>query len=73
MEPQQLHRPSIDEAPPIILPTEVEALIKKLDYSKAPSEDKITGGVLQDSGEASVNLFTPLFNKCLLLHQVPKA
>ena len=27
MEPQQLHRPSMDDAPPIIQPAEVEALI----------------------------------------------
>ena len=45
MEPQQPHRPSMDEAPPIILPAEVEALIKKLECSKAPGEDNITGGV----------------------------
>ena len=67
IEPQQPHKPSMDDAPPVILPTEVEALIKKLDHSKAPGEENITGGVLQDSGEAVVNLLTWLFNKCLQL------
>ena len=63
----------MDDAPPVILPAEVEASIKKLDHSKAPGEDNITGGVLQDGGEAIVNLLTWLFNKCLQLCQVPKA
>ena len=43
-EPQQPHRPSMDDAPPVILPAEVEALIKKLHHSKAPGEDNITQG-----------------------------
>ena len=73
MEPQQPHRLAMDDTLPVILPAEVEASIKKLDCSKAPGEDNITGGVLQDSGEAIVNLLTQLFNKCLQLHQVPKA
>ena len=62
----------MDDAPPIILPTEVEAWIKELDHSNAPGEDSITGCVLQDGREAVVNLLTQLFNKCLQLHQVPK-
>ena len=52
-EPQQPHRLAMDDAPPIILPTEVEALIKKLDHSKAPGEDNITGGVIQEFGSCS--------------------
>ena len=63
----------MDDAPSAILPAEVEALIKKLDHSKAPGEDNITGGVLQDGREAIVNLLTWLFNKCLQPFQVPKA
>ena len=51
----------MDDAPPDILPAEVEALIKELDHSKAPGEDNITGGVLQDGREAIVNLLTHLF------------
>ena len=58
IEPQQPERPSMDDAPPVILPAEAEALIKKLDHSKAPDEDNITGGVLQDGGEAIANLLT---------------
>ena len=73
IEPQQPYTPSMDDASPVILPAEVEALIKKLDHTKAPGEDNITGGILQDGGEAIVNLCTQLFNKYLQLHQVPKA
>ena len=35
-----------------------EFQLKKLDCSKASGEDNITGGVLQDVGEAVVNLLT---------------
>ena len=38
-EPQQPHRPAMDNAPPVVLPTNVQALIKKLDHSKAPGEE----------------------------------
>ena len=58
MEPQQPHRLALDEAPPVILPGEIKASIKKLDCSMAPGEDNITGSVLQNSGEAIVNLLT---------------
>ena len=71
-EPQQPHTLVTDDAPPVILPTEVETLIKKLDHSNTPGEDNITGGVLQHGGEAILNLLTHIFNKCLQLHQVPK-
>ena len=72
VEPQQPHRPSTDDAPPIILPAEVGSLIKKLDHSKAPGENNITDGVLQDGREAIVNLLTWLFNKCLQLCKFQK-
>ena len=48
----------MDDAPPVILPAEVEAAIKKLGHSKVPGEDNITGGVPQEGGEAVVNLLT---------------
>ena len=73
MDTMEPHSPVMDDALPVILPTEVEASIKKLDYSKAPGEDNITGGVLWDSGQAIGNLPTWLFNKCLQLCQVQKA
>ena len=73
MEPQQPHRLAMDDALPIILPVECEALLKKLDCSKAPSEDNVLGGVLQNGREAIVNFLTSLFNKSLQLCQVPKA
>ena len=72
-EPQQPHRLAVDDTLPIILPAEVEASIKKLDCSKAPGEDNITGDVLQDGGKAIIDLLTRLFNKCLQLHHVLKA
>ena len=49
-EPQQSHRPVMDGTLPIILPTEVEASIKKLDHSMATGEDYITSSVLQNGG-----------------------
>ena len=58
VEPQWPHRLVMDDAPPVILPTEVKASVKKLDHSKAPGKDNITGDVLQDVGEAIVNLLT---------------
>ena len=58
IEPQQPHKPLIDDASPVILPAKFEASIKKLDHSKAPGEGNITGDVLQDGGEALVNLLT---------------
>ena len=57
-EPQQPHRLVMDDAPPVILPAEVEASIEKMDHSKALGEDNITGDVLQDSWEAVVNILT---------------
>ena len=70
-EPQQPHRPGMDSTASAILPIDVEALIKKLDCSKAPGKDNITGSVLQGSGET--NLINWLFNKCLQLCQALKA
>ena len=48
----------MDDAPPVILPAEVEALIKKLNHSKAPGEDNITDGVPPDGRETMVNFLT---------------
>ena len=62
---------SID--PPSILPSEVEASIKILNHNKAPGEDNITGGILQDGGDAMMQGLTDLFNTCLRHRQVPKA
>ena len=55
-EAQQPHRLAMDDALPIILSANVEALMKKLDHSKAPGEENITGVILQDCGEAIVNV-----------------
>ena len=59
--------------PPSILPSEVEASIKRLKRNKALGEDNITGGILQDGGDAMIQVLTDLFNTCLRHHQVPKA
>ena len=52
---------------------EVEASIKRLKHNKALGEDSITGGILQDGGDAKVQILTDLFNTCLHHQQVPKA
>ena len=56
-----------------ILRSEVEASIKRLKRNKAPGEDNITGGILQDGGDAMIQILTDLFNTCLHHQQVPKA
>ena len=56
-----------------ILQSEVEASIKRLKRNKAPGEDNITGGILQDGGDAMIQILTDLFNTCLHHQQVPKA
>ena len=58
--------------PPSILPSEVETSIKGLKCNKAQEEDNITGGILQDGGEALIDL-TDLFSTCRHHRQVPKA
>ena len=59
--------------PPSILPSAVEASIKKLKHNKAPGEDNTTGGILQDGGDAMIQVLTDLFNTFLRHRQVPKA
>ena len=59
--------------PPSILPSEVEASIKRLKCNKTPGEDNFTGGILQDGGEAMIQVLIDLFNTCLHHWQVPKA
>ena len=58
--------------PPSILPSEVEASINRLKCNKAPGEDNITGGILEDWGDAIIQILTDLFNTCLHHRQVPK-
>ena len=55
-----------------ILQSEVEASIKRLKRNKAPGEDNITRGILQDGGDAMIQILTDLFNTCLHHQQVPK-
>ena len=59
--------------PPSILPLEVEASIKRPKCSKAPGEDNMTSGILQDGGDATIQVLTYLFNTCLRHWQFPKA
>ena len=65
-------RPLTIDAPSILL-SEIEALIKRLKRNKAPGEDNITGGVLQDGGDGMIKVLTDLFNTCLRHRQVSKA
>ena len=58
---------------PSILQSEVEASIKRLKRNKTPGEDNITGGILQDGGDAMIQILTDLFNTCLHHQLVPKA
>ena len=59
--------------PPSILLLEVEASIKRLKRNKAPEENNITDGILQDRGDVMIQILTDLFNTCLHHQQVPKA
>ena len=51
---------------------EVEASIKRLKRNKAPGEDNITGGILQDGGDAMIQVLTDLFNTCCIIDRSPK-
>lgn len=62
---------SQDGQPPSILPSEVEAAVRRLKRDKAPGEDNITAGILQDGGEIITEMFTRLFNRCLQEGKVP--
>ena len=59
--------------PPSILLSKVEASIKKLKRNKAPGQDSITNGIVQDGGQDMIQILTDLFNTCLHHQQVPKA
>ena len=56
---------------PPILPSEVRNAIKRLKREKAPGEDNITAGILQDWGELIVKILTKLFNRRVLEGKVP--
>ena len=58
--------------PPSTLPSEVEASIKRLKCNKGLGEDNITGSILQDGGEAMIQVLTDLFNTSVPL-QGPKS
>ena len=47
---------------PPILPSEVRSAINRLKRDKAPEEDNITDGIVQDGGEPIVKILTKLFN-----------
>ena len=68
----QIHNTRI--TPPLpILPTEVNAAIKRLKRNKAPGNDNITADVLKDDGEPIVQMFTNLFNRCLREGKLPNS
>ena len=43
----------------------VETSVKRIKCNKAPEEDNITGDIIQDGGEAKIQVLTDLCNKCL--------
>ena len=59
--------------PSSIIPSEVEASIKRLKCNKAPGEDNITCGILQDGGYAMIQFLIELFKTLLHHRQVPKS
>ena len=59
--------------PASTLPSEVKASIKRLKRNKTLREDNTTGGILQDGGDAMIQILTDLFNTCLHHQQVPKS
>lgn len=65
------HQESSTTTPPNILPSEVKAAINRLKRDKAPGEDNITAGLLQDGGEPVIRELTRLFNRCLTEGKVP--
>ena len=58
--------------PPSVLPSEVEASIKRLKRNQAQGEDNITGGILQDGGDAMIQILTDLFNTFLVANSTSK-
>ena len=62
-----------DTPPPPILPTEVNAAIKRLKRNKAPGNDNITADVLKDGGEPIIQMFTNMFNRCLSEGKLPSS
>lgn len=56
---------------PRILLSEVESAIKRLKRDKAPGEDNISAGMLQDGGEPVIKELTCLYNRCLTEGKVP--
>jgi exonuclease III len=67
------HENAARQACPAILPAEVREAIKQLKRDKAPGEDNITAGILQDGGEPIVSILTKLYNRCLSDGQVPNS
>ena len=62
-----------DTHPPPILPTEVNAAIKRLKRNKAPGNDNITADVLKYGGEPIIQMFTSMFNRCLSEGKLPSS
>ena len=62
--------PATSTPPPILL-SETENVIRKLNRDKAPGEDGITAGTLQDGEEPIASELTVLFNQYLVQKKVP--
>ena len=59
--------------PPPILPFEVRDAVKRLKRDKAPGEDNVTAGILQEGRGPIVKMFTKLFNRCIADGKVPNS
>ena len=69
----QIQRDTLNTPPPPILPTEVNAAIKRLKRNKAPGNDNITADVLKYGGEPIIQMFTNMFNRCLSEGKLPNS
>ena len=56
-----------------INPPSIQPSIKRLKRNKARREDNVTGGNLQDGGDAMTQVFTDIFSLCLDHRQVIKS
>ena len=69
----QIQTCTLNTPPPPILPTEVNAAIKRLKQNKAPGNYNITADVLKDGGKPIIQMFTNMFNRCLSEGKLPNS
>ena len=69
----QIQRYTLNTPHTPILPTEVNADIKRLKRNKAPGNDNITEDVLKYGGKPIIQMFTNMFNRCLSEGKLPNS